>query len=106
MIYAINLFNLFPGKEDEYRDYSVKAGKLIYKVGGKVIASAFEPIRFLAGDKERRHFILVEFPNEAAFDKFISNAKQQNLHKLREESTCDYVWQLLRPWDLKAWVKS
>ena len=27
MIYALNVFNLLTDKEDQYRDYSVKAGK-------------------------------------------------------------------------------
>ena len=30
MIYALNVFNLIPGRENEYRDYSVKAGRIIF----------------------------------------------------------------------------
>ena len=33
MVYALNVFNLLPEKENDYREYSIKAGKVIY---GKV----------------------------------------------------------------------
>jgi len=34
MLYALNLFNFVPGKEDQYRHYSVLAGKIIYGWAG------------------------------------------------------------------------
>jgi len=105
MIFAVNLFNLVSGKENEYREYSVQAGKLIYGVGGKVVVSGSEPLRLLAGDKERRYFILVEFPDEGAFQSFLDRADELHLHALREGATSDYIWQLFKPWDLRAWVK-
>jgi hypothetical protein len=36
MIYALNVFNLSPEKENDYKEYSIKAGKIIYSKGGKV----------------------------------------------------------------------
>lgn len=30
MIYALNLFNLIPGKENDYRDYSVRQNQHIH----------------------------------------------------------------------------
>ena len=33
MVYALNLFNFREGKENDYREYSVKAGKIIYGKG-------------------------------------------------------------------------
>ncbi len=53
MIYALNVFNLIPGKEDEYRDYSVKAGRIIYRLGGKVISAGAGPLREMHGDCTR-----------------------------------------------------
>ena len=50
MVYALNVFNLVSSKENLYREYSVKAGKIIYSKGGKVISSACNPIRKLKGD--------------------------------------------------------
>jgi len=105
MIFAVNLFNLVSGKENEYRDYSIRAGKLIYGVAGRVVASGADPVRLLSGDKERRYFILVEFPNEEAFQGFLDQAEKSHLHELREGATADYIWQLFKPWDLRAWVK-
>ena len=37
MVYALNVFNLLPGRENDYRDYSLKAGKIIYGKGGRVV---------------------------------------------------------------------
>jgi uncharacterized protein (DUF1330 family) len=106
VIYALNLFYLVPSKEDMYRDYSVKAGRLIYGLGGRVVSSGYKPIRYLAGEVNREQFIIVEFPSEEAFERFHSEAAQHNIHRLREESTSDYIWTLFEPWDLREWVKT
>ncbi|SVC94816.1 uncharacterized protein METZ01_LOCUS347670, partial [marine metagenome] len=60
MVYALNLFNFREGKENDYREYSVKAGKIIYGKGGQVISSGWNPIRNLHGNTERRYMIVVE----------------------------------------------
>ncbi|MBC8007614.1 MAG: hypothetical protein H7X76_06155 [Prolixibacteraceae bacterium] len=39
MIYALNLFNLIPGKENDYRDYSARAGRIIFGLGGRVVSA-------------------------------------------------------------------
>ena len=105
MIYALNVFNLVSSKENFYREYSVKAGKIIYAKGGKVISSACNPVRKLKGDTERRYMILVEFPSIEIFQDFLDEAELQNIHYLRESSTSEYIWTLYEPWDIKAWVK-
>jgi uncharacterized protein (DUF1330 family) len=106
MVYALNVFNFVPGKESQYRDYSVLAGRLIYGFGGKVVSSGWQPIRRMHEDRERRQMIVVEFPSEAVFQQFIDEAEKQDIHRLREESTTDYIWTLYEPWDLRAWVKT
>ncbi|MEO6024702.1 MAG: hypothetical protein ABIP64_16655, partial [Burkholderiales bacterium] len=60
MVYALNVMTLIPGKEEQYKDYSVKAGKIIYGYGGKVVASGHNPIRHLHGDILRKVFVVVE----------------------------------------------
>jgi uncharacterized protein (DUF1330 family) len=105
MIYALNVFNLIPEREGDYRKYSVLAGRIIYGLGGRVAASGRNPIRNLHGDVERRQMIVVEFPSEAVFQQFIDEAERQDIHHLRENSTSDYIWTLYQPWDLKTWVK-
>jgi len=50
MIYALNLFNLIPGKENEYRDYSVRAGRIIFGLGGRVVSAGTGPLREMHGD--------------------------------------------------------
>ena len=105
MPYALNVFNLLPGRENEYRDYSVKAGKIIYGKGGRVVASGWNPIRNIHGDVERRYMIIVEFPSEEVFQAFIDEADKQEIHHLRENACTDYIWTLYDDWDVRAWVK-
>jgi pimeloyl-ACP methyl ester carboxylesterase len=105
MLYALNLFNFIPGKEDQYRRYSMLAGKIIYGLGGRVIAAGHTPLRYLHGDVERRQMIVVEFPSEEAFQKFLEEAERQHIHELREGATRDYIWTLFEYWDMRAWVR-
>ncbi len=104
--YALNVFNLVPGREDDYRRYSVAAGRIIYGLGGKVVAAGEQPLREIHGDAQRRQFIVVEFPGEAAFQNFLDAAQAQGIHPLREDSTSEYIWTLYQPWDLRTWVKA
>jgi uncharacterized protein (DUF1330 family) len=105
MPFALNVFNLLPGHENEYRDYSVKAGKIIYGKGGRIVASGWNPIRNIHGDVERRYMIIVEFPSEAVFQAFIDEADKQAIHHLRENACTDYIWTLYDDWDVRSWVK-
>ncbi len=105
MVYALNVFNLLGDREDEYADYSVRAGKIIYGLGGHVVASGWKPIHNIHGDRERRHMIVVEFPSESVFQKFLDEGERQGIHRLRQNSTTDYIWTLYEPWDLRIWVK-
>jgi pimeloyl-ACP methyl ester carboxylesterase len=105
MAYALNLFNFVPGKEDQYRRYSVLAGKIIYGLGGRVIAAGQTPLRYLHGDVERRQMIVVEFPSEEEFQKFLDEGERQQIHELREGATRDYIWTLFEYWDMRAWVR-
>ena len=104
MVFALNVFNLIKSKEDDYKKYSVKAGKIIYGLGGRVVSSGWSPIRNMHGDIERKYMIVVEFPSEKIFQNFLDEASSQEIHELRENSTKDYIWTLYKPWNIKAWV--
>ena len=104
MLYAVNLFHILSGQEAVYKDYSIRAGRIIYGLGGRVLASGRFP-ETLQGDPDRTCFILVEFPSREVFQQFYDAGSQQDIHRLRESSTANYVWQLFPPWDLKAWVR-
>lgn len=105
MPYALNLFNFIPGKEDQYRRYSVLAGKLIFGLGGRVVAAGYAPLRRMHGDVERDYMVIVDFPSEEVFQQFLDAASRQDLHELRETATRDYIWTLYRNWDMRAWVR-
>src|SRR5687768_17379364 len=106
MIYALNLFNIISERENAYREYSKRAGRIIYGLKGRVHGSGWKPIREIKIDVPRDYFLVVEFPSEAAFDRFIQLADDIDIHRLREESTTDHIWILFEPWDLKEWVKT
>ena len=106
MVYALNVFNILANKENDYKDYSVKAGKIIYGKGGRVISSGWKPIRKLHGNTERKYMIVVEFPSEKIFQEFLDEGEKQNIHPLREDSLTDYIWTLYEPWNMKEWVNN
>jgi pimeloyl-ACP methyl ester carboxylesterase len=105
MPFALNAFNLIPGKEDQYRRYSVLAGRIIYGMGGRVVAAGQAPLRYLHGDVERRQLVVVQFPSESVFQHFLDEAQRQGIHELRETATTDYIWTLYADWDMRAWVR-
>ena len=106
MILALNVFNLSKNKEHLYKEYSIKAGKIIYSKGGKVISSGCNPIRKLKSDVLRNYFIIVEFPSEKVFQNFLDEGEKQNIHSLREDSTSEYIWTLYENWNIKNWVNN
>ena len=105
MIYALNVFNLLSTEENKYKEYSVKAGKIIYGKGGRVVSSGYKPIRNILGDTERKYMIVVEFPSEKIFQEFLDEAERQKIHSLRETSTKNYIWTLYSVWNIKDWIK-
>jgi len=106
MVFALYVFNLVPGREDVYRAYSEQAAKIIYGVRGRVLQAGWNPLRRIYDDRKRSQMILVEFPSEEAFQKFLDEGERQDIHKLRESSTSDYIWTLFEPWDLRAWLSN
>ncbi|AHY46914.1 hypothetical protein RradSPS_1631 [Rubrobacter radiotolerans] len=91
--YALNLFDLAPN--DLYRQYSRRSVAAVEKHGGRVVA-----LGKLAGDAEpggvepRRVMVLVEWPDRAAFDAFLADPENGDLHPLREGGTQNYLWWL------------
>ena len=106
MVYALNVFNLVPGHEDDYRAYSERAARIIYGLRGRVLLAGSNPIRRIHDDRERRQMIVVEFPSNTAFQDFLDEGERQDIHRLRESSTTDYIWTLYEPWDLREWMSA
>jgi pimeloyl-ACP methyl ester carboxylesterase len=50
--------------------------------------------------------IVVEFPSERVFQAFIDEAERDDIHRLRETATRDYIWTLYSNWDMRIWVKA
>jgi uncharacterized protein (DUF1330 family) len=90
-VYALNLFDL--ADNDAYRRYSRRSLAAVGKHGGRVVA-----LGRLAGAMEsddtlpRQVMVLVEWPDQAAFDAFLDDPDNADLHPLREEGAARYLW--------------
>jgi uncharacterized protein (DUF1330 family) len=98
-LYALNLFDL--ADNDGYREYSKRSLAAVRKHGGDVVA-----LGRLAGDAEpdaavppRQAMVLVVWPDRAAFDAFLADPENEDLHPHRERGTENYLWWLYEQLD-------
>ena len=91
-VYALNLFDLAPN--DDYRAYSRRSVDAVGRHGGSVVALG-RLSGAAEGDVEpRQAMVLVEWPSRAAFDAFVADPANDDLHPLREHGTERYLWWL------------
>jgi uncharacterized protein (DUF1330 family) len=93
-VYALNLFDLAPN--DDYRAYSRRSRDAVERQGGSVIALGRlrEGDAHLGDTPPRKVMILVEWPSRDAFDAFLRDPQNADLHPLRENGTERYLWWL------------
>jgi uncharacterized protein (DUF1330 family) len=93
-VYALNLFDL--ASNDDYRAYSRRSRAAVAKQGGSVVAIGRlrEAAPHVGDTPPRRVMILVEWPSIEAFDAFLQDPENANLHPLREGGTERYLWWL------------
>jgi uncharacterized protein (DUF1330 family) len=91
-LYALNLFDL--ADNDSYQQYSRRSAEAVGKHGGGVVAlgrlngvQEGEP-----GTEPRTVMVLVEWPSQEAFQAFLEDSENEDLHPLREEGTRNYLW--------------
>ena len=91
-LYALNLFDL--ADNDSYRQYSRCSAEAVGKHGGRVVAlgrlngvQEGEP-----GTEPRTVMVLVEWPSQEAFQAFLEDSENEDLHPLREQGTRNYLW--------------
>jgi uncharacterized protein (DUF1330 family) len=92
-LYALNLFDL--ADNDDYLAYSRRSVDAVQRHGGKVAAlgklDADAPV--LQGDTQpRQAMVLVEWPSREAFQAFLDDPDNDDLHPLRENGTRNYLW--------------
>jgi hypothetical protein len=97
MIYALNVYDIVPGKESMYAEYAAGAGVIIGSLDMRIVAAGEKPLRSLCG-RARNHFALAEFANVATFDTLMQRLGDADLHRLREGATANYIWTLYEPW--------
>lgn len=98
MIFALNVYDVVPGKESVYADYAVKAAAVAETLDIKFVGAGTDVLREIMG-QTRNHFALVEFRDVEAFDVFMQKLADNDLHKLRESSTENYIWTLYDKWE-------
>ena len=92
-LYALNLFDL--ADNDDYKAYSKRSVAAVGKHGGSVAALGRLAGAAEAGDTEPRQvMVLVEWPSQEAFDAFVADPENEDLHPLRENGTERYLWWL------------
>ena len=92
-LYALNLFDL--ADNDDYRAYSRRSYEAVQAQGGRVVALGrlAEDAPVLEGDTApRQAMILVEWPSREAFQAFLDDPQNADLHPLRENGTRNYLW--------------
>ena len=97
-VYALNLFDL--ADNDDYREYSKRSLSAVQKYGGSVPALGRFVTAAEGGDTEPRQvMVLVEWPSREAFQEFLADPDNQDLHPLRENGTRRYLWWLYEKLD-------
>jgi uncharacterized protein (DUF1330 family) len=92
-LYALNLFDL--AENDDYLAYSRRSVAAVGKHGGRLVALGRLAGAAESGDTEPRQVMaLVEWPSQAAFDAFVEDPENDDLHPLRENGTERYLWWL------------
>jgi len=97
VIYALNVYDVIDGKESVYATYAEKAAPIIDGLGITVVAAGDKAIREISG-QTRNHFVVVQFANVETFDALMAGLEANDLHRLREEATENYIWTLYKPW--------
>jgi uncharacterized protein (DUF1330 family) len=92
-VYALNLFDL--ADNDDYLAYSRRSVAAVGKHGGRLVALGRLAGAAQGGDTEPRQVMaLVEWPSQEAFDAFVDDPENADLHPLREHGTERYLWWL------------
>jgi len=102
MLYALNLFNIRNGKKAQYQQYLTEALGPLTEVGGAVLVGGRNPVRSIGDDKERQHFLVVQYPDRDALKEFGRLIEELGIHELRNQATTDYIWTLFDPWDVNS----
>ena len=92
-LYALNLFDL--ADNHDYLAYSRRSVAAVQKHGGQVVALGrldSEACPLPGDTPPRQVMVLVEWPDRAAFDAFLTDPDHEDLHPLRENGTRRYLW--------------
>ena len=89
----MNLFDL--ADNDLYHEYSRRSPDAVKKHGGRTVALGRLGEALDVGGpgvEPRQVMILVEWLSQEAFDAFLEDPENTDLHPLREDGTRNYLW--------------
>ncbi len=88
----MNLFDL--ADNDLYRQYSRRSVAAVTKYDGKVVAlgKLADALQSDPDVEPRQAMVLVEWPSQEAFQGFLDDPENEDLHTLREDGTRNYLW--------------
>jgi uncharacterized protein (DUF1330 family) len=91
-LYALNLFDL--ADNDSYRQYSRRSPAAVAKYDGEVVAlgKLDDDLQSDPDVEPRTAMVLVEWPSSEAFQAFLDDPENADLHPLREDGTRNYLW--------------
>lgn len=105
MIYAMNLYDLVEGKEDIYKEYMKRTVDLMDGIDAEPVAAGHNPRKELKGET-RGHFAIMKFGSMKDFDTLMERQVANDIDKLREASTENYIWTMYEEWDIGTWLYS
>ena len=97
MVYALNVYDIVPGKEALYAEYAEKATPHIAELNVEIVAAGHNPVREVQG-QTRNHFVVARFDRVETFDALIEALAADDLHRLREAATDNYIWTIYEDW--------
>ena len=78
---------------DLYRQYSRRSVAAVSKYDGKVVAiGRLDAAESTSNVEPRQVMILVEWSSREAFQGFLDDSENEDLHPLREDGTRNYLW--------------
>lgn len=105
MIFAMNLYDIVEGKEDIYKEYMKQSVELMEGIDAEPVAAGHNPRKELSGET-REHFVIMKFGSMKDFDSLMERQEANEVNKLREVSTENYIWTMYDEWDLGSWLYS
>ena len=97
----MNLYDIVD--EDMYKEYVKRSTSFLSSIKAGAIAAGTNPFREICG-QARSNFIIAKFHSVQDFEAMLRWQEDNDIKRLRELSTDNYIWTLYENWDMAAWL--